>query len=347
MEPKTALAVNTILAGRYQVERIIGQGGFGITYAARHVQLGTLYAIKEFFISGKCIRQQDGWTVTFQDFKPELFEKYRQRFREEALTLSKLDNPHVVRVHDIFDENGTTYFVMDFVAGETLQKKVESHGALPYDVAVNYMAQLCEAIEHIHSHNILHRDIKPDNIIITKNNNVMLIDFGSARSFVHDQEQRHTAMLTVGYAPIEQYTATSKKGNYTDLYAVGGTFYFILTGRKPIAAADRMLHDELVEPRAFNPDIPAAASATIMRALNLLPENRYQTVEEFQRDLLGGEAVEQERTVRKPKPAVPTADKTQLGPTPTGDAPRFCRHCGAPLRPGANFCNKCGAKIIK
>ncbi|MBQ1874218.1 MAG: protein kinase, partial [Paludibacteraceae bacterium] len=150
-----------------------------------------------------------------------------------------------------------------------------------------YMAQLCEAVEHIHANHILHRDIKPDNIIITPSNNVVLIDFGSARGFVHDKEQKHTAMLTMGYAPIEQYTVSSKKGNYTDLYAVGGTFYFILTGQKPIPAADRMLNDELQPPHAINPSIPEVASRTIMKALNVKPEERYQTVAEFQNDLLG------------------------------------------------------------
>jgi len=284
---QTPLKIGTILSGRYRVERVIGMGGFGITYAASHVSLGTKFAIKEFYIEGKCMRLGDGVTIAYQDMSPDAFEKFRKRFHDEAITLCRLDNPHVVHVHDIFDENGTTYILMDFVVGETLQRKVEREGALPYDLAVNYMAQLCEAVEHIHSHNILHRDIKPDNIIITPNNNVVLIDFGSARSFVHDQEQKHTAMLTVGYAPIEQYTATSKKGNYTDLYAVGATFYFILTGKKPMPAAERVIEDELQPPSYLNPQVTDAVSRTIMKALNLKPEDRYQTVEDFQRDLLG------------------------------------------------------------
>lgn len=283
---ENALAEGTILFDKYVIERVIGAGGFGITYYARHLKLGTFVAIKEFFLSGICQRLPNKMVV-YGELEPEKFEKYRQRFQEEANTLCQLNNPHVVAVRDIFDENGTTYIVMDFVQGRTLQQIVDEMGPLPYDVAVNYIAQLCEAVEHIHAHHILHRDIKPENIIITPQNNVVLIDFGSARSFVHDKEQKHTAMLTMGYAPIEQYTATSKKGNYTDLYAVGGTFYFILTGRKPIAAADRMMHDELPEPRALNPQIPLSANQTIMKALNLMPENRYQEVGNFMHDLLG------------------------------------------------------------
>ena len=308
MASKIVLPDNTVLSGRYQIERVIGQGGFGITYYARHLELGTHVAIKEFFLSGMCSREQNGM-VGIQDVSPDKFEQFRKRFREEAHTLCQLSNSHVVAVRDIFDENGTTYIVMDYVAGETLQKKVEREGALQYDVAVNYMAQLCEAVEHIHAHHILHRDIKPENIIITPQNNVVLIDFGSARSFVHDKEQKHTAMLTMGYAPIEQYTATSKKGNYTDLYAVGGTFYFILTGRKPIPAADRMLNDELQPPRTFNLAVPESASRTIMKALNLKPEDRYQAVADFKRDLLEGGVTQD--------PQVPTGGSTYTPPPKT------------------------------
>lgn len=288
MAAEGSLAVGTILSERYAIERVIGEGGFGITYEARHIQMGTHVAIKEFFIAGKCVRTGDGQTVAFQSIKPELFEKYRKRFHDEARTLFKLNNPHVVHVHDIFDANGTTYIVMDFVTGRTLQALVEENGPLPYDMAVNYIAQLSEAVAHIHSNNILHRDIKPDNIIITPQNNVVLIDFGSARSFVHDQEQRHTAMITMGYAPIEQYTSTSKKGNYTDVYAVGGVFYFILTGRKPEAATERVLNDELVPPREINSAISESANYTIMKALKVKPEDRYQNVQDFMSDLLGG-----------------------------------------------------------
>ena len=288
MAADCSLAINTILSGRYKIERIIGEGGFGITYEAHHVQLGTHVAIKEFFIAGKCVRKDDGQTVTFQSIKPELFEKYRKRFHDEARTLCRLHNAHVVHVHDTFDENGTTYIVMDYVEGRTLQQIVDERGPLPYEMAVNFMAQLCEAVEHIHANHILHRDIKPDNIIITPQSNVVLIDFGSARSFVHDQEQRHTAMITMGYAPIEQYTSTSKKGSYTDVYAVGGVFYFILTGRKPEAATERVLNDELVPPREINSSISESANYTIMRALRVKPEERYQNVQDFMSDLLGG-----------------------------------------------------------
>lgn len=286
MTSKDALAIHTILCERYSIERVIGEGGFGITYYARHIQLGTYVAIKEFFLSGTCTRNPRTGMVSFPEMRPEVFEKYCKRFQNEARTLCQLDNPHVVHVHDIFNQNGTSYIVMDYIKGETLLQLIQRKGALPYAEAINYIAQLCEAVEHIHNHHILHRDIKPSNIMITPDYNVVLIDFGAARSFVHDREQRHTTMLTMGYAPIEQYTATSKKGNYTDLYAVGGVFYYAVTGQHPIPAADRILKDTLVEPRMLNPSVPKDANRIIMKALRVNPEERYQDAQTFRNDLL-------------------------------------------------------------
>ena len=296
----SSLAINTVLSGRYAIQRVIGAGGFGITYYATHLHLGTPVAIKEFFLSGKCVRCEDQRTVAYQDLQPQLFEKYRQRFREEAVTLSQLSNPHVVRVQDVFDENGTTYIVMDYIVGQTLQQMVQQRGALSYDEAVNYIGQLCEAVEHIHAHHILHRDIKPDNIIVNPQNQIVLIDFGSARSFVHDHTQQHTAMLTPGYAPCEQYSTTSRKGNYTDLYAVGGTFYFLLTAQRPAPAVDRLEEDTLVPPRNLNPAIPESVNSTILHAMRLKPAERYQSVAEFRRDLFGGDP-----EISSPNPSTP------------------------------------------
>lgn len=282
----------TFGGGRYIVEKVIGAGGFGITYYVRHVELNVHYAVKEFFISGKCVREADRSTVYLQDIDPERYAKLKKRFADEARTLVALNNPHVVRVIDIFDENNTSYIVMEFVPGITLQKKIETEGCMSFMDAVNCMGQLAEAVSYIHEKHILHRDIKPDNVIITPDNRVVLIDFGSAREFVHDEVQNQTAILTHGYAPLEQYSTTSKKGNYTDIYALGGVFYFLLTGTKPIDATARTM-EHLMEPRELNPEISQKISDTIMKAMELKPEDRYQTVKEFMVDLLGELATEQ------------------------------------------------------
>ena len=279
----------TLCNGKYVIERVIGEGGFGITYFARHTLLNHAFAVKEFFVSGRCVRDTQHHTITLQDISPETFEKYRQRFVDEAKTLINLDHPGVVKVVDIFEENNTSYIVMPFVEGETLQHVVETRGRLPYDVAVNYIAQLSEAVAYLHERHILHRDIKPENLIITPENKVVLIDFGSAREFINDEVQRHTAILTQGYAPPEQYAAQSKKGNYTDIYSMGAVFYFAITGRKPIDSALRSI-ERLQEPIELIPDLPKEANSTIMKAMALKPEDRYQTVHEFVVDLVGEQA---------------------------------------------------------
>lgn len=283
----------TIGGGRYIVEQVLGIGGFGITYYVRHIELGAHYAVKEFFISGKCVRESDRSTVLLQNIDQSRYAKLKKRFADEARTLVALNNPHVVRVIDIFEENNTSYIVMEYVPGITLQQKVEQEGVMSFEDAVNCMGQLAEAVSYIHEKHILHRDIKPDNVIATPDNRIVLIDFGSAREFVHDEVQNQTAILTQGYAPIEQYNTTSKKGNYTDIYALGGVFYFILTGVKPIDAAAR-LSEPLQDPIILNPKVPKTVSNTIMKAMELKPEDRYQNVEEFMIDLLGGPVASEE-----------------------------------------------------
>lgn len=281
------------LNGRYVIEHVIGQGGFGITYYARHEILDHAYAIKEFYISGYCSRNTTQHTVSLQGMSDDMYDKYKQRFLDEAKTVFSLDHPNIVKVVDVFEENNTVYMVMPFIEGVSLQKMVENNGGpLPYELTVNYMGQLSDAVAYIHSKHILHRDIKPDNVLITPDNKVMLIDFGSAREFVNDKTQRHTSILTQGYAPLEQYNSVSRKGNYTDIYALGGVYYFCLTGTTPVDATARLLEagtgdDPLKQPKDLNPNVTEEVNRTIMKAMELRPENRHQTVKEFQDDLLG------------------------------------------------------------
>ncbi len=279
------LQPGTILCGgKYTVEKKIGEGGFGITYKALQRGLNRTVCIKEYFPAGKCVRATHALTVCVQGASENIFEKYRQAFVKEAKMLATLHHPNIVEVIDVFDENNTSYMAMAFVEGKSLQSIVDSRGHLPYPEAVNYIAQITNAVGYIHDRNILHRDIKPDNIMITADYKAILIDFGSAREFEQDKTQVHTSMLTHGYAPTEQYTANSRKGSYTDIYAIGATMYFVLTGQVPLEAAAR-LSEPMVAPKDLVSEIPDDANRTILKAMQIKAENRHQTVQEFMDDL--------------------------------------------------------------
>jgi len=274
----------TLYNGKYTIEKKIGEGGFGITYKATQSSLGRTVCIKEYFPAGKCVRNTYAKTLHLQGFTLEQFEKYRQAFVKEAKTLANLRHPNIVEVIDIFDENNTSYMVMPFIEGQSLYSITKRRGKLPYPEAVNYIAQITSAVGYIHKKNILHRDIKPDNVIITPDFKAILIDFGSAREFVHDQTQVHTSVVSHGYSPTEQYTANSRKGAYTDIYAIGATFYFTLTGKTPLEAAAR-LTERMPEPKELSPKIPNETNRTILKAMQLKAENRHQNVQDFMDDL--------------------------------------------------------------
>lgn len=270
--------------GKYTIEKKIGEGGFGITYKAVQRGLNRNVCIKEYFPAGKCYRNTHTRTVYAQGTSEEVYEKYRLSFVREAKVLAGLHHPNIVEIIDVFDENNTSYMVMTYIEGKSLQSIVEARGKLPYPETVNYIAQITNAVGYIHEHHILHRDIKPDNIMITADYKAILIDFGSAREFEQDKTQIHTSMLTHGYAPTEQYTANSRKGSYTDIYAIGATMYFVLTGQVPTEAAAR-LTEPMAAPKDLSPDIPDEANRTILKAMQLKAENRHQTIQEFMDDL--------------------------------------------------------------
>jgi serine/threonine protein kinase/uncharacterized membrane protein len=280
----------------------IGQGGFGITYLAFDQKLDQEVCIKELFVSGFNTRGIN-FTVHYQGSSEFSFEAFVQRFVQEAKQLAKCQHPNIVRVIDVFKENNTAYLAMEYVNGETLKNKVERERALGENEAMSLISQLLDAVEEVHQKGMLHRDIKPDNVLITPEGRVVLIDFGSAREFTDGKTSTQTTMFTPGYAPIEQYSNRTQRGPYTDIYALGATMYFLLTGEKPIPATDRNL-EELKGPHLINPEISSQVSSAVLLAMELKPEYRFQSVAEMReaiKSLQGRRKKPLKKTVEKGK----------------------------------------------
>ncbi|WP_218916389.1 serine/threonine-protein kinase, partial [Calidithermus chliarophilus] len=275
LPPGTPLA-----GGRYVVGRVLGHGGFGITYEAANPVLGRTVAVKEFFPDGSV--RQVTQLVPPTRLGAGGFHEARQRFIEEARTLARFDHPGIVRVFDVFEENGTAYLVMEFLRGETLGKRIERLGRLGEREVQDIAFRVADALSVVHKAGLLHRDIKPDNVFLTDDGRVVLIDFGAARDFVQGQTVAHTRMVTPGYAPLEQYATSAKLGPYTDLYALGATLYHALTGALPPTATDRAGGVPLPPlPRNVSPRL----ARLINRSLGMRVADRPGSVEELLREL--------------------------------------------------------------
>jgi serine/threonine protein kinase len=273
------LAPGHQLYNRYSIQKVLGQGGFGITYLAFDQKLEQEVCIKELFVSGNSTRGAN-MTVQSQGNADFSFSDFVDRFLQEARQLARFQHPNIVRVIDIFQDNNTAYTVMEFVNGETLKERVQRTGALEEKEAMLLIKQLLDAVEVIHAKGMLHRDIKPENILISPEGRVVLIDFGSAREFAEGKTSHQTAMITPGYAPPEQYSERAKRGPFTDIYALGATMYYLLTGEKPIASTDRSF-EELAAPHQLNSKVSSQVSSAVLLAMEMKPENRFQSIAEM------------------------------------------------------------------
>jgi serine/threonine protein kinase len=287
-----ALPIGTSLRDNgYSIDQVLGQGGFGITYKAVD-QLGRPVAIKEFYPTNFCYRQEQGvvkmpgYTGVFD------FDKYREEFFNEARTLTKFDHPNIVKILDAFKANNTAYFVMPFEEGQTLQDILALKVHLSESETLKYMKEVAHALEYIHQQETLHRDIKPSNIIIRKTGKPILIDFGAARQLV-DGNEEHTAILSHGFAPPEQYDKNGKKGHFVDVYGLCATCYYCLTGSVPIRA-DHRLTQQIPEPNVINPSVSDQLNEIIVKGLELDSSKRYQSVSKLLYDLTSVSETEDE-----------------------------------------------------
>jgi len=272
----------TLQGGKYRIERMLGQGGFGITYLANQTSLQRKVAIKEFFMKDFCSR--DSHTMYVQSFTAESakqVEQYRKKFFKEAGNLARLHHPNIISVIDVFEENGTVYYSMPYYSGGSLQEYVDAHGALSESEAMKLIKQIAKALKYMHEeHHICHFDVKPANIMLDDKGNAILIDFGISKNY--DAQGHETSMtpigLSEGYAPIEQYQQNVEEFSpVSDVYALGATLYFLLHGKRPVSAVHRASGTALLMSKNLSPEIKNVINAS----MKLIKRERANSVDVF------------------------------------------------------------------
>lgn len=267
------IAPGSVLLNRYVIGRVIGKGGFGITYLAYDALAGRKTAIKEYFPYGIACRTAGEVSVTSDD-SAEAFKLGAEKFYNEARLVSKFNgNPNITSVYDCFYENNTVYIVMEYLHGQTLKEYIRGNGILNAPQALFVAKNICNALVVAHSASVLHRDISPDNIIICDNGDIKLIDFGAARQVVAEHSQSFSVIIKPGYAPPEQYRKKGKQGPWTDVYSLGTTLYFTLTGDIPEDPSARFDDDDTFKENLF--DIVPELWEIITKATKLKIDERY------------------------------------------------------------------------
>ena len=300
-----ALRAGTVLNNRYIVGRVLGQGGFGITYVAFDTQLQARVAIKE-YMPNEIATRIEGTTVSVaMDTRADDFTYGAERFQEEARTLAKfIGHPNIAGVSSYFDQNDTSYFVMDYIEGVSFKSYIANNGGkVSVDETLNVMIPVLRALTAVHAEGFIHRDVTPDNIYISKDGNVKLLDFGSARYSIGDKSKSLDVILKVGYAPKEQYIRRGRQGPYTDVYSCAACFYAALTGYLPPESLERLDHDELVPVSQAGVEVPEWLDKAILKGLAVQPEDRFQSAAEFL------DAIENQLVVDVPTAAPPAQQK--------------------------------------
>lgn len=276
----------TVIAQRYILGRVLGSGGFGITYIAKDLLNEKIYAIKE-YLPFNWIYRNDTEICPTSDQKKIMFEYGKKRFLDEAKMLNKFShNKNIVQVENFFASNNTAYLVMEYLDGVNFRTLINKNGGkVPFNVAKEVFLMVANALRAIHSQNVLHRDISAENIYITKSAEVKLIDFGSARFVSADSDKSLSIMLKPGTAPIEQYSSKGNQGPWTDIYSLASTFYLAVTGIPVLEATKRFQNDSLVPIGELCPDIPKDWQNIIEKSLELSYKDRYQSVSELIRDI--------------------------------------------------------------
>lgn len=283
-----SLQRNTGLIGRYVIQEVLGQGGFGITYLGIDKLYGNKVAIKEYYpqkIAMRKAQYEDVVTVTSIEEKNN-YDKGKKRFLDEAQVMARFNkNEGIVKILDFFEANNTAYIVMEYLEGITLKQYLGKYGVLQFRNLIEMMLPLLEALIEIHSQGLIHRDISPDNIMVQHNGKLKLMDFGAARDYTESGNKSLTVILKPGYAPPEQYQTHGVQGPWTDIYALCATIYKCLTGITPPDAIARVMDDKFKEPDQLDGKLSPDIKKILWKGMNIFPEERYQDIVEFGEDV--------------------------------------------------------------
>ena len=276
------LRVGTLLKDdSYRIDAVLGVGGFGVTYRAVQVLLGKTVAIKEFFMGDFCVRNNDGFGVSVGvDNNIPLVSGFKRKFLREARMVAKLQNRHIVDIYDVFEENGTAYYVMEYLTGGSIEELVSASGAIPEQKALELVRQVGDALSYVHGNKILHLDVKPANIMLRANGDAVLIDFGISKQYDENNANKSSVAtaLSCAYAPLEQFEAggVSDFQPTLDVYSFAATVYYMISGIEPPRALAILQEGIIAVPNAS-----ATVSDAIIAAMNPIRVNRTGSIAEF------------------------------------------------------------------
>lgn len=278
-----ALKVGTVIRGRYRVDKVLGEGGFGVTYKVWDSKENKIAALKEYYPLSIASRAPGGTHLVPAPGNEESYERFRQDFINEAQTIYSFQNhPNIVSVYHLFGQyNNTAYYAMEYIDGSDLRHFLDRRGGrVSWEEFRPILAQVVTALQAVHNQNVIHCDISADNITITNNGQVKLIDFGAAKRSMHNQGS--VVLLRRGYAPLEQMSINGHIGPWTDVYALAVTVYVAMTGEMPPSAENRVQHDGIIWPsqRGIREPFPGWEDA-LKKALEVRYENRFQNVTDF------------------------------------------------------------------
>ena len=307
----------TLQGGKYKIERVLGQGGFGNTYVGYNTEFEETVAIKEFFMKGVTERDETTSVVSVSNADNLLqFEEQREKFKKEARRLRKLKNEHIVKVYDLFEENGTAYYVMDYIDGESLAERIKRKGAPLTEAEVNsILPQILSALKEVHQNEIWHLDLKPGNIMVDKQGNAYLIDFGASKQIRANGSMTTSTALcyTPGYAPTEQIGQMFDRfGPWTDIYALGATLYNLLTNTKPPMAID--IEEDEEDAFRFPSSLSGNTKELIIWMMQPKRKKRPQSVEEI-RTRISSSGSSEKKTEKQPMKIVDPEETIIVGST--------------------------------